>query len=75
MDEIINQVVQRTGISEDKARQAVEVVVSQLEQRLPGPVASQLRSHIGGGGGAAAAGEGSGGLADMAKGIGGSFKK
>ena len=71
MEEIVQQVVQRTGIPEDKARMAVQVVLSQLEQRLPGPLASQLRNHLGGGEG----GPAGGGLADLAKGLGGAFGK
>ena len=49
MDELINLVVQKTGISEDDARKAVEVIVNELKSRLPGPVASHLDSFIGGG--------------------------
>lgn len=48
MDEIIKAVIDRTGIPEDKARQAVDVVISQLQKRLPEPVASQLKSHLSG---------------------------
>ncbi len=70
MDEIVQQVAQRAGIPEDKARMAVQTVLSQLETRLPGPIAAQLRSHLSGGG----AGSG-GGLGDVAKGIGGLFGK
>lgn len=48
MDEIIQEVVQRTRIPEDKARRAVQIVFEQLESRLPDPIASQLRSLAGG---------------------------
>ena len=68
MDEIVQQVVQRTGIPEDKARMAVQVVLSQLEKRLPGPLASQVTAHLSGGGAA-----GAGNLGDLAKGLGGMF--
>lgn len=63
MDEIVQQVVERTGIPEDKARMAVQVVLSQLEKRLPAPLAS----HLGGGG------ADGGNLGDIAKGLGGVF--
>jgi uncharacterized protein (DUF2267 family) len=66
MDELVQQVAQRTGISEDKARMAVQVVLSQLEKRLPGPIASQISAHLGGGGAG-----GGGGLGDIAKDLGG----
>jgi hypothetical protein len=49
MDELINLVVQKTGISQDDARKAVEVIVNELKSRLPGPVASHLDSFIAGG--------------------------
>ena len=69
MDEIIQQVVQRTGIPEDKARMAVQVVLDQLEKKLPGPIASQLREHLGGGSSGGSA------LGDVTKGLGGLFGK
>lgn len=65
MDEIVQQVSQRTGIPEDKARQAVEIVVNQLKGRLPAPIASQLDSALGGGGQ----------LGNLSKGLGGMFGK
>jgi hypothetical protein len=49
MDELINLVVQKTGISQDDARKAVEVILNELKSRLPGPVSSHLDSFIGGG--------------------------
>ena len=35
MDELVKQVTERTGLSEDKARAAVDTVVGFLKQRLP----------------------------------------
>lgn len=49
MDELINLVVQKTGISQDDARKAVEVIVNTLKSKLPGPIASHLDSFISGG--------------------------
>ena len=46
MDELINLVVQKTGISQDDARKAVEVVLNTLKSKLPGPIASDLDSFI-----------------------------
>lgn len=71
MQQIVQQVVQRTGISEAHARQAVEVVISQLQSRLPAPIAQQLQGAIGGAPGAAGGQGGAGGLGDLAKGLGG----
>lgn len=42
MDELVKLVVQKTGISESQARQAVTVVLDFLKQRLPAPIASQV---------------------------------
>ncbi len=42
MDELVNLVVQKTGISQDQARQAVNVILGFLKDRLPAPVAAQV---------------------------------
>ena len=70
MDELINQVVQRTGIPEDKARMAVDTVLGFLKTKLPAPIAGQIDSVVGGGGT-----EGAGGLGDVAGQLGGMFGK
>jgi hypothetical protein len=64
MQQLINQVTQRTGIPEDKARAAVDTVVGYLKEHLPGPVASQLDSAVSG-----QAQGGAGGTMDKAKGM------
>lgn len=48
MNEIVQMVSQKTGISEDKARQAVQIVVDHLKGRLPGPIASHLDGVLSG---------------------------
>jgi nucleoid DNA-binding protein len=50
MNELVQQVSQRTGLSEDKAQETVNTVVSYLKQKLPAPVASQIDSALEGGG-------------------------
>jgi hypothetical protein len=60
MDELIKQVTERTGISEQQARGAVDTVLGFLKTRLPEPLAGQLDGLVSGAGGAA------GGLADKA---------
>ena len=71
MDELVKQVVDRTGISEQQARTAVETVVGFLKERLPAPIAGQVDGALGAAGGAI------GGLAgqagDMLGGLGGMF--
>ncbi len=46
MDELVNLVVQKTGISEDQARQAVSVILGYLKDRLPAPIAAQVDGVI-----------------------------
>lgn len=69
MDELINQVVQKAGISQDQARVAVNTVVGFLKDKLPGPIASQLDNVLGGQRGsgdiAGRAGQAMGGLGDI----------
>jgi hypothetical protein len=70
MDELIKQVVERTGISEQQARGAVDTVLGFLKGRLPEPLAGQLDGLVGGASGAAggiagAAGDVLGGLGSM----------
>jgi hypothetical protein len=66
MNELIEQVAQKTGISADKARSAVETVVQFLKEKLPAPLAGQIDSALSGG---------SAGLGDVAKGLGGVLGK
>jgi uncharacterized protein (DUF2267 family) len=49
MEELINIVVQKTGISQDDARKAVQVVLDTLKSKLPGPIASHLDAFVSGG--------------------------
>ncbi len=70
MEELIKQVSERTGISQDQARTAVETVLGYLKKGLPASVSGQLDTVIGGGSGAvgdlaARAGDIVGGLGGM----------
>jgi hypothetical protein len=60
MDELIKLVSEKTGISEELARTAVETVLGYLKEKLPVPIAGQIDALLGGGG-----------LEDLAKGLGG----
>lgn len=71
MDQLINLVAQRTGLPADKARTAVDTVLSYLKDRLPAPVAGQLDQLVAGGGKSGS----SEGLGGIAKDIGGMFSK
>jgi len=51
MEELVKRVSERTGLSEDKAKTAVETVVGFLKERLPAPIAGHIDSaleHAGG---------------------------
>ena len=67
MDELIKQVVERTGISESQAQTAVTTVLGFLKTRLPEPISGHLDGLIGGATGAAGAAGGlAGGIAGSA---------
>lgn len=42
MDELIKLVVNKVGISEAQAKQAVDTVLGFLKERLPDPIAGQI---------------------------------
>ena len=46
MKELINVIVQKTGISEENAKEAVQVTLGFLKTKLPTPVAAQLDSFL-----------------------------
>jgi hypothetical protein len=56
MDALINQVAERAGISQDKARQAVDTVIGFLEERAPAGLSGQIDSLVRGGEGSPAGG-------------------
>jgi hypothetical protein len=64
MDELVKLVSQKTGISEEVARTAVETVIGYLKEKLPDPIAGQIDSVLSGGG-----------LEDVVKGLGGLLGK
>jgi hypothetical protein len=67
MDELVKMVAQKTGLSEDKAKVAVETIVGYLKDKLPGPIAGQIDGVLGG--------ESAGGLGGVAQGLGGMLGK
>lgn len=54
MDEIVKVVSQKTGLSEDMAKVAVETVLDYLKSRLPEPIAGQVDRVVRGDGGGVA---------------------
>ncbi|HEU4477671.1 MAG TPA: hypothetical protein VFR80_04080 [Pyrinomonadaceae bacterium] len=66
MDELIKQVVSKTGISEDQARTAITTVLGFVKDKLPAPIANQIDNAITGEGGGVG-----GSLGDLASKAGG----
>ncbi|MCB0156304.1 MAG: hypothetical protein KDF65_16025 [Anaerolineae bacterium] len=56
MDEIVKTVSQKTGLSEEMAKTAVEAVLDYLKSRLPAPIAGQVDSVVRGDSGGGVAG-------------------
>jgi hypothetical protein len=84
VDELVNMISSKVGISPDQSRQAVDMVLGFLKDKLPAPIASQVEGVLSGSGGetgdvasqaASALGDqSSGGMMDQAKGmLGGMF--
>ena len=48
MDSLISMVAERSGISEDKARTAVDTVVGFLKEHAPAGLSGQIDSLVGG---------------------------
>ena len=46
MKELINTIVQKTGISEENAQKAVQVTLGFLKTKLPAPIAAQVDSFL-----------------------------
>ena len=48
MDELVRMVADRVGISEAQAKQAIEMTMSFLKDKLPEPIAGQLDAVLDG---------------------------
>ena len=46
MKELINVIVQKTGISQENAQKAVQTTLGFLKAKLPAPLAGQLDSFL-----------------------------
>ncbi len=68
MDEVVKLVSQKTGLSQEMSKVAVETVINYLKQQLPAPLAGQVDNILAGGGSL-------GNLDDLAGGLGGLFGK
>lgn len=74
MNELVQIIMQKTGLSQDKAQEVVDTVVTHLKGRLPEALTSHLNAFLGSSGDTDTAG-----IADKAKsvvaGLGGFFGK
>lgn len=70
MEEIVKLVVERTGLPEAQAKQAVETVIGFLKEKLPAPIAGQIDGLLASGAGGLA-----GNLGGLAQGLGGLLGK
>jgi hypothetical protein len=50
MDELVKLVSQKTGVSEEVSRMAVETVLAYLKEKLPAPIAGRIDNVLGGAG-------------------------
>ena len=50
MNELVQRLIDKAGLSEDQAASAVQAVAGFLKERLPAPVAAQVDSVLGGAG-------------------------
>ena len=56
MDELVNMVAKKTGLSPEMAKTAVTVVLDFVKKKLPAPIASQIDTVLGIGSGTSIAG-------------------
>jgi nucleoid DNA-binding protein len=71
VEQLIAQITQRTGISEQQAREAIETVATYLKAKLPTPLAVQVDGLLSGQSGQSIAEQGQ----DMLTNLGGMFGK
>lgn len=70
MDDLIKQLQEKTGLPVDKVKDVIDTVIGFVADKLPGPLAGQVRKLVGGDddGDAEAGDDDGGGLLDQAKG-------
>jgi hypothetical protein len=71
MNEIIQRLMDKTGLPEDKASAAIDTVLGFLKEKLPGPIAGQVDSLLAGGAASGLTGK----LGAVAQGLGGMLGK
>jgi hypothetical protein len=69
MNELVNLITQKTGISNDMAQQIVQIVSGYLKDRLPEPVASQVSNALGSQPAGSGSSQSAGNMASQGKGF------
>jgi hypothetical protein len=67
MDDLVQQVASRTGISQEQAREGIQMAVDFLKTKLPAPIAAQLDAVLSGNVAGDAAQQALGGLGELFK--------
>lgn len=65
MEQLVNQLTNQTGISEDQAYQCIQTVVGFLRGKLPDPIAHQVEGALGIQSGGMMGGQNLGGVTDQ----------
>ena len=73
MDDLIKQLQEKTGLGVDQIKSVVNGVMDFLGDKLPGPIAGQVKKLLGDEGDGGDDAGGGGGLADQAKDMLGGF--
>ncbi|MCP4306991.1 MAG: hypothetical protein GY926_20105 [bacterium] len=67
MDELLKTIQEKTGLPADKAQDVIETVLNFVGDKLPGPIADQVKGFLGGNDDGAADTGGNDDLMDKAK--------
>lgn len=51
MNDLVQRLIDKTGLSEEQAASVMQTVVGFVKEKLPGPVAAQVESVLAGGSG------------------------
>jgi hypothetical protein len=46
MQELVQRIVERAGISEESATQAIDTVIAYVKEHAPAPIAAQVESYL-----------------------------
>ena len=70
MDQLVAMITEKTGLSADKAQEVIGMVIGFVSDKLPAPIANQVKGLIDGDGNGGGGG-GGGAMDSVKKGLGG----